>query len=96
MITESGSMSWMSLNMKMETISGGMKKMFGRLMSGDSMFQNRYTAEGADGTIAFASSFPGAIKALEISNGHSMIVQKSAFLCFRRRRGAVHAFSEKN
>ena len=30
--------------------------------------------------IAFASSFPGAIKALEISNGHSMIVQKSAFL----------------
>ena len=59
MITESGSMSWMSPNMKMETISGGgMKKMFGRLMSGDSMFQNRYTAEGADGTIAFASSFP--------------------------------------
>ena len=54
MITESGSMSWMSPNMKMETISGGgMKKMFGRLMSGDSMFQNRYTAEGADGTIAF-------------------------------------------
>ena len=81
MITESGSMSWMSPNMKMETISGGgMKKMFGRLMSGDSAFQNRYTAEGADGMIAFASSFPGAIKALEISNGHSMIVQKSAFL----------------
>ena len=49
-------------------------------MSGDSAFQNRYTAEGADGMIAFASSFPGAIKALEISNGHSMIVQKSAFL----------------
>jgi len=47
MITESGSMSWMSPNMKMETISGGgMKKMFGRLMSGDSAFQNRYTAEG--------------------------------------------------
>lgn len=81
MITESGSMSWMSPNMKMETISGGgMKKMFGRLMSGDSMFQNRYTAEGADGMIAFASSFPGAIKALDIRDGHSMIVQKSAFL----------------
>ena len=81
MITESGSMSWMTPNMKMETISGGgMKKMFGRLMSGDSMFQNRYTAEGADGTIAFASSFPGAIKALDIRDGHSMIVQKSAFL----------------
>ena len=42
MITESGSMSWMSPNMKMETISGGgMKKMFGRLMSGDSAFQKQ-------------------------------------------------------
>lgn len=81
MITESGSMSWMSPNMKMETTSGGgMKKMFGRLVSGDSMFQNRFTAEGIDGIVAFASSFPGEIKALNISAGKSMIVQKSAFL----------------
>ena len=81
MITESGSMSWMSPNMKMETTSGGgVKKMLGRLASADSMFQNRFTAEGGDGVIAFASSFPGAIKALNISAGHSMIVQKSAFL----------------
>ena len=71
----------MSPNMKMETTSGGgVKKMLGRLASGDSMFQNRFTAEGGDGVIAFASSFPGAIKALNISAGHSMIVQKSAFL----------------
>ena len=81
MITESGSMSWMSPNMKMETTSGGgMKKMLGRLASGDSAFQNKFTAEGGDGTIAFASSFPGAIKELQISDGHSIIVQKSAFL----------------
>ena len=81
MITESGSMSWMSPNMKMETISGGgMKKMLGRLVSGDSIFQNKYTAEGKDGMIAFASSFPGDIKALKISPEKAMIVQKSAFL----------------
>ena len=81
MITESGSMSWMSPNMKMETTTGGgMKKILGRLVSGDSAFQNRFTAEGGDGIIAFASSFPGAIKALQISAGRSMIVQKSAFL----------------
>ena len=44
MITESGSMSWMSPNMKMETVSGGgMKKMFGRMMSGDSaLYRRRY------------------------------------------------------
>ena len=81
MITESGSMSWMSPNMKMETTTGGgMKKMLGRLVSGDSAFQNRFTAEGGEGMIAFASSFPGVIKALNISAGHSMIVQKSSFL----------------
>ena len=81
MITESGSMSWMSPNMRMETTSGGgVKKMLGRMVSGDSAFLNRYTAEGKDGMIAFASSFPGAIKALQISNGKSMIVQKRAFL----------------
>lgn len=81
MITESGSMSWMSPNMKMETVSGGgVKKMFGRLISGDSVFQNKFTAEGSGGIVAFASSFPGAIKALEIRQGRAMIVQKSAFL----------------
>ena len=81
MITESGSMSWMSPNMRMETTTGGgVKKMLGRLVSGDSAFQNIFTAEGGDRTIAFASSFPGAIKALNITAGHSMIVQKSAFL----------------
>lgn len=81
MITESGSMSWMSPNMKMETISGGgIKKMLGRLASSDSVFQNKFTAERSDGMISFASSFPGEIKALKISDGKSMIVQKSAFL----------------
>ena len=35
MITEGGGMSWMSPNMKMETISnGGIGKMFGRMFSG--------------------------------------------------------------
>lgn len=80
MVTESGSMSWMSSNMKMEITGGGVKKMLGRMLSGDSAFLNKYTAEGKDGIIAFASSFPGAIKAVEITPGKSMIVQKSAFL----------------
>lgn len=79
-ITERGSMSWMSSNMSMETSGGGMKKMLGRLASGDSAFQNVYTAQGGDGMIAFASSFPGAIKAIELEPGKSVIVQKSAFM----------------
>ena len=80
MITEKGAMSWMSPNMKMETVGGGMGKMFGRMFSGESMFVNHYTAVGAPGMIAFASSFPGAIRAFEISPGKDMICQKTAFL----------------
>lgn len=81
LITERGSMCWMSPNMKMETsTNGGIGKALGRMFSGDSIFQNRYTAMGGEGMIAFASSFPGSIRALTISPGNSMIVQKSAFL----------------
>jgi uncharacterized protein (TIGR00266 family) len=81
LITERGSMSWMSPNMKMETsTNGGIGKALGRMFSGDSLFQNRYTAMGGDGMIAFASSFPGSIRALEIGPGNNMIVQKSSFL----------------
>ena len=81
MVTEGGGMAWMSPNMKMETsTNGGIGKVFGRMFSGESMFQNTYTSQGGNGTIAFASSFPGSIKAFEISPGNEMIFQKSAFL----------------
>ncbi len=79
MITEKGAMSWMTPNMKMETVGGGVGKMFGRAFSGESMFQNRYTANG-NGMIAFASSFPGSIRAFEIAPGREIVCQKSAFL----------------
>ena len=79
MITEKGSMVWMSPNMHMETVGGGLGRMFSKAFSGESMFQNHYTARGA-GMITFGSSFPGQIRAVEIAPGQEMIVQKSAFL----------------
>ena len=81
MITERGSMSWMSPNMKMETTSnGGIGKAFGRMFAGEAIFQNRYTAMGGNGMIAFASSFPGSILDYQIAPGRELIVQKSGFL----------------
>jgi len=81
MITERGSMSWMSPNMKMETSSGGgFGKALSRMFAGESLFQNRYTAMGGDGIIAFASSFPGSILPVEITPDKPVIVQKRAFL----------------
>lgn len=81
MITERGSMSWMSPNMKMETTSnGGIGKALGRMFAGEALFQNRYTSQGGDGMIAFASSFPGSIKAFTITPNSAIVVQKSGFL----------------
>ena len=81
MITERGSMSWMSPNMQMDTTSGGgLGKAFGRMFAGEALFQNRYTAKGGPGLIAFASSFPGDIRPFEIGPGRELIVQKRGFL----------------
>ena len=80
MVTEAGSMSWMSPNMLMETSGGGAKKMFGKLLSGESMFRNHYTAQGGLGSIAFAASFPGSIRAIEITPDKPVVLQKRAFL----------------
>ena len=79
MITERGSMVWMTPNMKTETSGGGLGRMVAKAFSGESMFQNIYTAKG-DGMITFGSSFPGKILALDIRPGQEMILQKSAFL----------------
>ncbi len=79
MITEKGSMVWMTGNMQMDTKGGGLGKMFSKAFSGESMFQNIYTANG-DGMITFGSSFPGEIRPVEIAPGQELIVQKRSFL----------------
>ena len=81
MITERGSMSWMSPNMQMETTTGGgLGRALGRMFAGEAQFQNRNTARGGPGPIAFASSFPGSIRPFEIGPGRELIVQKRGFL----------------
>ena len=83
--TESGAMSWMSPNMKMDTnTGGGLKKVFGRMFSGESIFMNEYTAQGGNGMIAFASSFPGSIIPYQVTPGNSIIVQKRGFLAMEK------------
>ena len=94
MITERGSMVWMSPNMQMETKGGGLGRMFSKVLSGESMFHNIYTARG-NGMIAFGSSFPGQIKPVQIGRGQEMIVQKSAFLAAQSGVDISIHFSKK-
>lgn len=97
--TETGGMSWMTQNIKMETnTNGGIMKGLGRALSGESIFMNTYTAERDGEEIAFASSFPGQILEFDLQNGQSIICQKNAFMCaeksvdmkmhFRKKLGA--------
>ncbi len=79
-MTEGGAMSWMSPNMSMQTSGNGLGKMIGRIFSGEKMFQNKYTSVGTAGEIAFASSFPGDIMALDVSPNNEYVIQKSAYL----------------
>ena len=75
MITESGSMAWMSSNMRMDTSSnGGLGKAFGRMFSGEALFQNIYTAQGGPGEIAFASSLFQKRSFLASTDGVSLSV----------------------
>ena len=78
--TEGGAMSWMDANVVMDTKGGGIGKVFGRMFSGESLFKNEYTAVGRSGQIAFASAFPGSIRAVQIEPGKDVIVQKTGYL----------------
>ncbi len=77
---EAGAMSWMDPGIEMQTQGGGIGKVFGRIMTNESAFMNIYTAT-VPGEIAFASKFPGAIRAMRVTPSEPLIIQKGAYLC---------------
>ncbi len=97
--TESGGMAWMSEGIDMKTSGrGGLGKMLGRALSGESLFLTTYTCESDRATIVFTPESPGHIIPVPLQAGHSMIAQKDAFMVaeddvqiemhFRKRLGA--------
>ena len=91
---QKGGMAWMTPNMKMSTSTGGFGKAIGKMFSGESIFQNTYVSEGGPGMIAFASSVPGSIIPLDISQG-DMIVQKGGYLASQPSVELSVAFQKK-
>ena len=81
MITQSGSMAYMDPTITMETTSnGGIKKIVGRLFTNEKLFQNIYTSTKDGSRIAFGTCVPGSILAVKLTQGKSIVCQKSAFL----------------
>lgn len=83
-----GAMSWMTQSMQMETglgsggsggLLGALGKMAKSAVTGESIFRNKYSAQGGAGEIAFASSFPGDIMCFNTSE-KAIVAQKSSYL----------------
>lgn len=75
---QSGAMAWMSSGIRMETKTGGLGGMFKKMVVGESLALNHYTADAA-GELTLAKHSPGDIIAVNISE-HPIIAQKTAFL----------------
>ncbi|WNY25714.1 hypothetical protein MsAc7_12720 [Methanolapillus millepedarum] len=96
MVTEKGAMSWMTDRMKMETnTGGGLMKGLGRMLSGNSLFLNNYTAEDDCQFIAFSSSFPGRILDFNLDGGKTIIAQKEALLAMEKTVNMEMHFRKK-
>lgn len=79
MFTQSGGMFWQTEGIRMDTnTKGGLLKGIGRMFAGESMFMATYTAT-QEAKIAFASTVPGSIIPINVSEGR-FTIQKGAFL----------------
>lgn len=109
-ISEAGSMMYMSDNMAMETIFGDgsqssrgggfLDKMLGagkRLITGEGLFITMFSFTGqGKGRVAFASPYPGKIIPLDLKKYNGRIIcQKDAFLCAAKGVSMDIAFQKK-
>ncbi len=80
-VAESGAMAWMEGDLSTETgVRGGLLKGLKRkLLTGESFFQNTYTAGAGGGRIGLAPGPDGEIIAHELTDGE-LVLEKSAYL----------------
>lgn len=77
---ESGAMMSMSANIELESKgAGGLGKMIGRMVAGESMFQTTFRAQGGPGEVILAPSLPGDIKVVDLSS-QGLMVMSGAYL----------------
>lgn len=81
MKNETGAMAFMTSDITMETNStGGILKGLGRVLSGDTMFLNYFTAKSDNQKIGFSAHSPGKILPIKLDGTNTIIGQKNAFL----------------
>lgn len=82
MYTQRGGMAWQTEGIRMDTNArGGVMKSLGRMFAGESIFMSTYTAEKDEAKIAFATTVPGAVLPINLSERpQGFIIQKGSFL----------------
>ena len=82
MYTQRGGMAWQTDGVRMTTnAQGGVMKSLGRMFAGESIFMSTYTAERDNAKVAFATTVPGGIMPINLSElPQGFTIQKGAFL----------------
>lgn len=97
MYSQKGGMSWQTEGISMRTnAKGGVMKSLGRMFAGESIFMNTYTADVDGAKIAFATTVPGDIVAINMEkHADGFMLQKGAFLCAEPSVDVKVAFTKK-
>lgn len=80
-VADSGAMAWMdaSIGTKTQARGGVLAGLKRKLLSGESFFQNTFTAESGPGTVALAGGSAGSVVAHEMQAGE-LLLEKGAYL----------------
>ncbi len=85
-VAEAGEFSWMTDTIQMSTPaaggtgSRGLMGALKRMTGGVPVLMSTYTAQGAAGTITFASKVPGSILPVDVAAGREYLVHRRGFL----------------
>ncbi|NEO84633.1 MAG: TIGR00266 family protein [Spirulina sp. SIO3F2] len=80
-IVEASAMAAMDSCIDMQTkVKGGMMKGLKRMLGGESLFMNEFTAKGKPGELYVSPNVPGDIQHYPLAAGRSLMVQSSGFV----------------
>lgn len=87
LFAEAGKMVYKTVNVRWETRMSGDslgQKLLGalkRTVTGESLFLTYFRAEGGEGEVGFAGSYPGRIQVFDLAAGQTVLAQRDAFVC---------------
>lgn len=95
--TQSGGMAYQTDGIEMKTnAKGGVMRSLGRMFTGESIFMANYRAVKDGALVAFATTVPGSIIPIKLSNmPNGIILQKGAFLCAESAVDLKVSFTKK-